>query len=107
MSQLERAMAPPPPKKRPPPTIQTQIEEEIYQSKSQDEVEEEEEEVASRCERLLHEFSGRVHPNHKLMIDVQSRLAEAYGSGERGVGPAMEEMSRPMMHRKMQACNQV
>ncbi len=65
------------------------------------------EEVATRCERLLHEFSGLVHPNHKLMIDVQSRLAEAYGSGEEGVGPSMDDMTRPMLQRKAQACQQV
>ncbi len=67
----------------------------------------EKEEVASRCERILHDFSSRVHPNHKLMIDVQSRLATAYGSGEEGVGPRLEQMTRPMLQRKMQVCNQV
>ena len=41
-------------------------------------------------------------------MDLQSQLAyEAYGSREAGVGPCMEEMSRPMLQRKVQVCHQV
>ncbi len=87
LGRLEEAMAPPP--------------------AQQQQQQEEEEEVSARCERLLHTFSGLVHPNHRLMIDLQSRLAEAYGSGEEGVGPRMEEMTRPMLQRKVQVCHQV
>ncbi len=63
--------------------------------------------VFARCERILFQFSPMVHPNNRLMIDVQSRLAQAYGSGEEGVGPKLEDMTRPMVERKMQVCNQV
>lgn len=63
------------------------------------------EDQLARCERILHQFSGAVHPTHKLLIDVQTRLAVGYGCAADGY--PLEALTRPQLERKEQCCRQV
>ena len=60
--------------------------------------------IINKYEEIIHKFSDRVHPSHQTMIELQTHLAHLYGN----VKPfMMEDLTRPMLNRKIQVCNQV
>ena len=55
-------------------------------------------------ERILHEYSTRLHPQHYILVDVKMKLAQILGN----YAPyQLTTLSRPLKERKIQLCQEV
>ena len=55
-------------------------------------------------ERVLHEYSTRLHPQHYILVDVKMKLAQILGN----YAPyQLQTLSRPLKERKIQLCQEM